>query len=76
MTIPMLAACTGQAKTTGSSGSTGGTKTVTFGSNASDAVPKTAMADTMAAAKAAVGTDVKINTVPHNDFQNNINNYL
>jgi multiple sugar transport system substrate-binding protein len=49
---------------------------VTFGSNASDAVPKAAMTAMMAAAKTAVGTDVKTNTVPHNDFQNNINNYL
>jgi multiple sugar transport system substrate-binding protein len=76
VTIPLLAACTGQTKTTASSGGTGGTKTVTFGSNASDAVPKAAMAALMAAAKTAVGVDVTTNTVPHNDFQNNINNYL
>src|SRR5664280_314956 len=76
VTIPLLAACTGQTKTTASSGGTAATKTVTFGSNASDAVPKAAMAALMAAAKTAVGTDVKTNTVPHNDFQNNINNYL
>jgi multiple sugar transport system substrate-binding protein len=77
VTIPMLAACTGQSSTgTSSSGGTGGAKTATFGSNASDAVPKAAMAALMAAAKTAVGVDVKTNTVPHNDFQNNINNYL
>jgi len=76
VTIPLLAACTGQTKTTASSGGTAATKTVTFGSNASDAVPKAAMAALMAASKTAVGTDVKTNTVPHNDFQNNINNYL
>jgi len=76
VTMPLLAACTGQTSTGGSSGGTGGTKTATFGSNASDAVPKDAMAALMAAAKSAVGVSVKTNTVPHNDFQNNINNYL
>ena len=76
VTIPLLAACTGQASTGGSGGTSGATKTVTFGSNASDAVPKAAMAALMAASKTTAGTDVKINTVPHNDFQNNINNYL
>src|SRR5664280_2871315 len=62
VTIPLLAAYTGQTKTTASSGGSGGTKTVTFGSNASDAVPKAAMAALMAASKTAVGTDVNINT--------------
>ena len=76
VTMPLLAACTGQTSTGGSSGGAGGTKTATFGSNASDAVPKAAMAALMAAAKSGVGVGVKINTVPHNDFQNNINNYL
>jgi multiple sugar transport system substrate-binding protein len=76
VTIPLLAACTGQTSTGGSGGASGATKTVTFGSNASDAVPKAAMAALMAASKTAAGTDVKTNTVPHNDFQNNINNYL
>ncbi len=76
VTMPLLAACTGQTSTGGSSGGAGGTKTVTFGSNASDAVPRDAMAALMAAAKSAVGVGVKTNTVPHNDFQNNINNYL
>jgi multiple sugar transport system substrate-binding protein len=49
---------------------------VTFGSNASDAVPKAAYANVFKAFKAAVGTDVKVNTVDHNSFQENINNYL
>jgi multiple sugar transport system substrate-binding protein len=73
VTVPLLASCTGSSKTpTTGGGASGGAKTATFGSNASDAVPKTAMAALMAAS----GVDVKINTVPHNDFQNNINNYL
>jgi len=70
---PLLAACTGS--DSGSS-SGGGTGTVTFGSNGSDEVPKAAFAALMASAKSAVGITVKINTVAHNDFQNNINNYL
>lgn len=77
VTVPLLASCTGTKSTgTAGGGGTGGAKTATFGSNASDAVPKTAMAALMASAKTATGVDVKINTVPHNDFQNNINNYL
>lgn len=73
VTVPLLASCTGSSTTpTTGGGASGGAKTATFGSNASDAVPKTAMAALMAAS----GVDVKINTVPHNDFQNNINNYL
>jgi multiple sugar transport system substrate-binding protein len=85
VTMPMLAACTGASPSSTSSstasgsasgsGSAGGTKTVTLGSNSSDAVPKAAIASMMAGAKSS-GVDVKINTVPHNDFQNNINNYL
>jgi multiple sugar transport system substrate-binding protein len=69
---PILAACTGSSDDSGSSKST----KATFGSNASDAVPKAAMAALMAAAKSAVGVTVTTNTVPHNDFQDNINNYL
>jgi len=50
--------------------------TVSFGSNASDAVPKKAYQDVFNAFKKAAGTDVKVNTVDHNSFQENINNYL
>jgi multiple sugar transport system substrate-binding protein len=49
---------------------------VTFGSNYSDAVPKKAIQDVMNAFTKAAGTTVKINTVDHNTFQTNINNYL
>jgi multiple sugar transport system substrate-binding protein len=70
---PLLAACTG----TSDDSSSGSTSTkASFGSNASDEVPKAAMAALMASAKSAVGVTVTTNTVPHNDFQNNINNYL
>jgi len=63
----------------GASGGGGGnvTGTVTFGSNYSDAVPKAAFAAMIGGFTAKnSGVDVKINTVDHNTFQNNINNYL
>jgi multiple sugar transport system substrate-binding protein len=68
-----LAACGGS-----DSGGGGGEGTgeVTFGSNASDAVPKAAFASTFAAYRAGGGGDVKVNTVDHNTFQEQINNYL
>ena len=51
--------------------------TVSLGSSQSDAVPKAAVKAVMDAfAKANSGTTVKINTVDHNSFQENINNYL
>jgi multiple sugar transport system substrate-binding protein len=50
--------------------------TVTFGSNASDAVPKQALANVFAAFKKKSGVDVKVNTVSHNTFQEQINSYL
>ncbi|GAA0382313.1 ABC transporter substrate-binding protein [Acrocarpospora corrugata] len=46
---------------------------VTLGSNASDEVPKKAL-DTVI--KAFTSNDLKINTVDHNTFQENINRYL
>jgi multiple sugar transport system substrate-binding protein len=53
------------------------TGTISFGSNYSDPVPKAAFAAMVAGftAKNSKAT-VKINTVDHNTFQNNINNYL
>jgi len=63
------------------SGNTGGggatvNKTVTFGSNYSDDVPKKAIADTLAAFDQSKGFTTKINTVDHNSFQENITRYL
>jgi multiple sugar transport system substrate-binding protein len=64
----LLAAC-------GGSSDSGG-KTVTFGSNYSDAIPKAGLANVMQAYDKKSGKTVKINTVDHNTFQQNINRYL
>lgn len=69
--IPALAACTGAASTSKS-----GTKSTTVGSNYSDPTPKAAFAAVVAAFQKQSGDTIKLNTVSHNDFQNNINNYL
>ena len=50
--------------------------TVTFGSNYSDPVPKKAIAAVMSKFTQKSGTKVKINTVDHNTFQEQINSYL
>src|SRR5580765_8916566 len=50
--------------------------TVTFGSNASDPVPKKAYANVFANFTKSTGVDVKVNTVDHNTFQEQINSYL
>src|SRR5919201_4455709 len=50
--------------------------TVSFGSNASDPVPKAALAAVLKAFKKRSGIDVKVNTVDHNTFQEQINSYL
>jgi multiple sugar transport system substrate-binding protein len=49
---------------------------VTFGSNASDPVPKKAYANVFSAFTKKTGVKVSVNTVNHNDFQNQINSYL
>ncbi|MGZ4461909.1 MAG: ABC transporter substrate-binding protein [Gaiellaceae bacterium] len=54
----------------------GAAGTVTFGSNYSDQVPKAAIADVMSKFTAQSGIDVKVNTVDHNTFQQQINSYL
>ncbi|GLF97099.1 ABC transporter substrate-binding protein [Streptomyces yaizuensis] len=66
----LLTACGG--------GPGGDGKTVTVGSNSSDAVPKKAFADAFAAyeKQSREGRKVKVNTVDHNTFQENINRYL
>jgi multiple sugar transport system substrate-binding protein len=66
----LLAACGGGDDGGGGGGSA--SQEVTFGSNQSDAVPKKAYADMLAAS----GLTVKVNTVDHENFQENINNYL
>ncbi|MFI0806558.1 ABC transporter substrate-binding protein [Streptomyces echinatus] len=66
---PLLSACGGSA-----SGSD--PKTVTVGSNASDAVPKSAFESVYAAFKKQSGLTVDVNTKDHNTFQEQINSYL
>ncbi len=84
----LLAACGGGSSSPGagstptsSAGATSSappkaTGTVSFGSNASDDVPKQAFAAMMAAFTAKSSVEVATNTVSHNDFQEQINNYL
>ncbi|MFC1411751.1 ABC transporter substrate-binding protein [Streptacidiphilus sp. N1-12] len=75
----LLTACgsssSSKPSTGGSSGSSGG-GTVTFGSNYSDPGVKAAFAALTAGATAATKSQIKINTVDHNTFQNNITSYL
>ena len=71
----VLAACTGAKAPSAGSGASA-SKTATLGSGSSDAVPKKATQALIDAFQAKSGDTVKINTVPHNDFQNNINSYL
>ena len=61
--------------TGGSSGSSKG-GSVTFGSNYSDPGVKAAFASLCAGATTSTGSPIKINTVDHNTFQNNITSYL
>jgi multiple sugar transport system substrate-binding protein len=70
---PLLAACTGTSK---DSAAGGGSKTATVGSNYSDATPKAAFGSVIDAWQKKSGNTARINTVAHNDFQNNINSYL
>jgi multiple sugar transport system substrate-binding protein len=71
----LLAACGGDDGGSGGTGEASGT--LTLGSNASDPVPKKALEDVLAGFKTAnPGITVAVNTVDHNTFQENINNYL
>jgi multiple sugar transport system substrate-binding protein len=75
VTLPsVLAACGGGSSN--SSSTSGGGKTVGFGSNYSDPKPKAAIAAALEAYQAKSGKTVKINTVDHNTYQENINRYL
>ena len=74
---PLLAACTGGSKPSSSgTGTNSGSKSTTVGSGSSDDVPKRAYQAVFDAFNKKSGDTVKVNTVPHNDFQNNINSYL
>ncbi len=79
----LLAACGGSGGTTAtaSSSSSAGalakaSGTVTFGSNQSDAVPKAGYQRVFTAFTRNSAVNVKVNTVDHNTFQENINSYL
>ncbi|MDX3645854.1 ABC transporter substrate-binding protein [Streptomyces sp. MB09-02B] len=67
--IPLLSACA-------DGSGPGDAKTVTLGSNASDAVPKKAFAEIYAAFTKQSGITVDVNTKDHNTFQEQINTYL
>jgi multiple sugar transport system substrate-binding protein len=75
---PLLASCSSSSPSGSSGGGTApATGTVSLGSNQSDATPKAAVQSVMDAfQKANSGLTVKINTIDHNSFQENINNYL
>jgi multiple sugar transport system substrate-binding protein len=77
VTLPgLLAACGSKGKgSSGNSNDTGG-KEVTFGSNHSDPQDKAAMTAVLEAYQTKSGKTVKINTVDHGSFQQNINRYL
>ena len=71
--IPLLAACTGGS---GPSGSASASTSLTFGSGASDDVPKAAYKAVTDAFTKKTNIAVATNVVPHNDFQNKIATYL
>jgi multiple sugar transport system substrate-binding protein len=50
--------------------------TTTLGSNYSDDVPRTAMADMIAYCEEQTGVTVEVNTVEHGAFQDQLNSYL
>ncbi|MEU8298548.1 ABC transporter substrate-binding protein [Micromonospora sp. NPDC048909] len=67
---------TGLLTACGDDDSGAGSKTVSLGSNQSDPKPKDVIAKVMAGFQTSSGLQVAINTVDHNTFQENINNYL
>jgi multiple sugar transport system substrate-binding protein len=70
-----LAAC-GEDGGGGGGGGGTGSKEVTVGSNASDTLPKKAYEQVFANFQKASGITPKVNTVDHNTYQEQINNYL
>ncbi|MFE2753638.1 ABC transporter substrate-binding protein [Actinosynnema sp. NPDC059335] len=67
--LPGLSAC-------GGSGGGAATDTVTFGNNLSDQVPKDAITAALRSFEAESGLKVAINTKQHEQYQEQINNYL
>jgi multiple sugar transport system substrate-binding protein len=72
---PLLAACGNDDKSSSTSGGSD-TAAITFGSNYSDAAPKSAFATLTQGATASTKVPITVNTTDHNTFQNNISNYL
>lgn len=72
---PLLAACS-TSSGSGSGGGASGSGSLTFGSNASDPVPKKAIAAFVTAFEKKSKDTVKINTSDHGGFQDKITNYL
>jgi multiple sugar transport system substrate-binding protein len=72
-----LAACAGGASPAASAGGGGGASgTVTLGSNYSDALPKKVLQSVVDTFTQQTKINVKINTVDHSTFQNQISSYL
>jgi multiple sugar transport system substrate-binding protein len=75
--VPAALAGCGSSKGSSSGGNSGTTnKSVSFGSNYSDDVPKKGLADVLAKFQTDKGFKVTTNTVDHNSFQENITRYL
>ncbi len=72
----LISGCGSSSKKSTGGGGGKASGTVTFGSNASDDTPKAAFASMLTAFTAKSTVKVTTNTVAHNDFQTQINNYL
>ena len=72
--LPGLASCGGDSD--GGGGGGGGAKSATLGSNFSDDVPKKGLKASLDAFTKAKGITVDVNTVDHEQFQENITSYL
>ena len=76
----LLAACGSSSSSSSTASSGGGAAagggSITFGSNQSDAAPKKVLATLLDDASKKTGVQVNVNTVDHENFQENINNYL
>lgn len=72
----LLAACGDSEPESGKSSGPVAGSTVTFGSNYSDPATRTAFAALTDSAAGSTKTKIKINTVDHNSFQQNITSYL
>jgi len=75
----LLAACGGGASPSPSGASappSAAAGSFTLGSNLSDAVPKKALEDIISAFTAETGITVKVNTVDHSTFQDQLSSYL